>query len=870
MSFRKILLIGLTVILIGTPLLVFGQRDQTIITLAVPDWMGSTIFSPDVFSNFEASHPGVNVVVISAGESTFAVPPEYDLERHLDMTEALASAGDVMFVIDLNITPEATRAGYFLNLAPLVMADPTLDEADFYPAIWQSWQWDNGIWGLPAYATINMLIYNINAFDEAGLAYPSADWTLDDLLNAADALAQRDSSGSIIVPGLEPNYFGDLVRSMLDKGFYDDSVFPNPPDFNRPEIVALLDRWYEWLQTNQSMPGSPGSYEYGAVPMTIDSLVRAYAIGTSVDPDTRWTASLLPGGTATMQISGFAVSAGTEHPDLAYALADYFTRQPQLIDLYPGTVPARQSLQSANVDDSFMSTEMTPDILALHQTALANALPESELRYQGYLNLAVGMLFDDTQSYDAQSALDAVEQQARAALQTADARRESAVWVVAMPVPTPALAPGQTALKFGLLNLASPNQELWQQAATDFTASDPEVAYIELVNDPMEAKAPYETYDCYYLPYIPTTIMNTEGLLSLDPLLGADPTFDPQDIIGDVFAHYELNHEIWGYPLVMQPAVLWYDPELFEQAGVIMPEDGWSIDTFADALVRLKEVSPDGTAPFVADGYGNVYLQLLVAAYGGTPFDYRVDPPAIRLTEPDTVEAIRQVLNLARDGYLAYRKLDTNGGGGGPGAAPIITDTLSIFSWRIEIRNSTGLPLQLTTYPYGNQHVPVSYDLGAAFISAQTPYPEACYRWIRYVAQRPELSTGMPVSWSQLASPALAATQGEDIAAFYRQYATAFEDLNVYVVPVRTDITRWIEDIWFNRALDRVVLEDGNLEAELAEAEMNITAFRACVAMLSPLVSGMSDAEQNAYYDELIDCGIKIDSSLKSRFASGS
>jgi hypothetical protein len=38
-----------------------------------------------------------------------------------------------------------------------------------------------------------------------------------------------------------------LARSLLDDGFYDNSVIPNPPNFNRPEVAALLER---------GMPGS--------------------------------------------------------------------------------------------------------------------------------------------------------------------------------------------------------------------------------------------------------------------------------------------------------------------------------------------------------------------------------------------------------------------------------------------------------------------------------------------------------------------------------------------------------------------------------------------------------------------------------------
>jgi ABC-type glycerol-3-phosphate transport system substrate-binding protein len=864
---RKLLVISLVLILMGVlaaPLLVLGQSQETILTIAVPDWMNNTIFTPDVFKSFETEHPGVKVVIIGSGETGYIPPAEFALGSHLDMTEAYVNTADVLYVMDYYLSVEATRAGYYLDLAPLVAADATLDEADFFPAVWKSWQWDGGFWGLPVAASPQVLVYNVTAFDEAGLAYPNPDWTLDDLLQAANVLTQHNAEGAVLVPGFEPNFFGELARSVLNEKFYDDTVLPSPPSFARPEVAALMDRWYTWLQEDQSVPGVSGQYEYDQVPMAIDDIARREAFYAS--PDAVWEASLLPGGTATLQVQGFAVSAGTAYPELAYALAKYLTQQLNITGQLFGALPARQSMMGLTADDGpFTMSEVSPEAQAFQREAMAHALPISELRYAGYLNVVVGRLFDDTPAYDASSALQAAEEQARRALQTAKERRGSVLIVVPTPVPTPVVAPGEVALKFGVTNISPlPQKELWDQAITDFTATDPNVVYINLVTDPTGTVDPIENFDCYYRPYSSSTITGTNGLLNLDPLLNADPNFDPRDVIGSVFDQFRFNGELWAYPLTLRPKVLWYDTEAFSQAGVPMPENGWSVEEFADALMRLKAASPDGMAPFVPDGFGNTYILLLIAAHGGRPFDYHVDPPVVNLTAPETIEAIRQVTNLAGDGYIAYRALDTNAGGGG-GAAPLITDTLSTTSWRLGVREATGLPVQLTLYPHSSQVVPVSYEVGAAYISAQTLNPEACYRWIRYLAGRPELFTGMPVSHEQLDSPALAAVLGDDVVEFYREYAAQFDDPNVYVVPFRTRFSQWIEDIWFNQALDHVVLEDGDLETELEKAQTNIIEFRACTADIPLFVSSMSD-ELNTYYSRFTECAIKIDPNLATRF----
>ncbi len=67
----------------------------------------------------------------------------------------------------------------------------------------------------------------------------------------------------------------------------------------------------------------------------------------------------------------------------------------------------------------------------------------------------------------------------------------------------------------------------------------------------------------------------------------------------------------------------------------------------------LKPYDTD-PAPFQPNDPSGSYLLMLIAAFGGLPIDYRTDPPTINFTDAATVDAIRQVLDLAKDGYIAY------------------------------------------------------------------------------------------------------------------------------------------------------------------------------------------------------------------------
>jgi hypothetical protein len=43
---------------------------------------------------------------------------------------------------------------------------------------------------------------------------------------------------------------------------------------------------------------------------------------------------------------------------------------------------------------------------------------------------------------------------------------------------------------------------------------------------------------------------------------------------------------------------------------------------------------------------------MLIAAYGGLPIDYRTTPATLNFTDPATISAIQQVLDLAKNGYI--------------------------------------------------------------------------------------------------------------------------------------------------------------------------------------------------------------------------
>ncbi|MBZ0309525.1 MAG: ABC transporter substrate-binding protein, partial [Anaerolineae bacterium] len=234
----------LLILVIGSSFSAASAQEAVTVSLVIPPYFEDLI-TDEMIQRFEADNPGIKVHVKPSEQLGFAASPAYSIEDYLDAAKTYASSGDVIFLSENSIFPEATRAGYVLDLKPHVQADMSFNTADFYPAAWDSYQWDNGLWAIPVSLDIVVLAYDQAAFDAAGLPYPNASWTMDDLARAARALTEYDSTGAVSKAGLMDlgSYMPYLMRSLTGTGFYTDDPLAASPSFDQPALESLLTTW---------------------------------------------------------------------------------------------------------------------------------------------------------------------------------------------------------------------------------------------------------------------------------------------------------------------------------------------------------------------------------------------------------------------------------------------------------------------------------------------------------------------------------------------------------------------------------------------------------------------------------------------------
>src|SRR5262249_19208123 len=151
------------------------------------------------------------------------------------------------------------------------------------------------------------------------------------------------------------------------------------------------------------------------------------------------------------------------------------------------------------------------------------------------------------------------------------------------------------------------------------------------------------------------------------------------------------------------------------------------------------------------------------------------------------------------------------------------------------------------------------------YISSSTQYPEACYRWLSFIAKQPDLFEEMPAYYSVINNETFTNTHNPNITAFYSQIAQVLKDPNTVPLPDSFELDFYYsgEDVilhWLYAAFDSYIFNKADLESELKHAEFYTKEYLACMSSQAPLQFSNVES-QKSYYSEIKNCAIKVDPS---------
>ncbi len=157
----------------------------------------------------------------------------------------------------------ATEVDYFVtfasknvleDLTPYVDQSTDFDKKDFFPTIFDRFSHQGKILAIPRdVAPFACIFYNKKLFDEAGLAYPTDDWTWDDLLRLSRALTKKDAGGRVTQYG----FYGWAWQNFIygnGGALVDDVKNPKRTLVDDPKTIQGLQYYADLINLYSVMP----------------------------------------------------------------------------------------------------------------------------------------------------------------------------------------------------------------------------------------------------------------------------------------------------------------------------------------------------------------------------------------------------------------------------------------------------------------------------------------------------------------------------------------------------------------------------------------------------------------------------------------
>jgi multiple sugar transport system substrate-binding protein len=130
---------------------------------------------------------------------------------------------------------------------------------------------------VPLQAGTMVMFYIKAPFDEAGIPYPTDDWTFEEFLAIAEQLTMEKDGGKQY--GLQANgsWFRDIayIRSTGAQEF-DSLVDPTKAQFNQPEIVDIIQMMAQDVFYSMGVAPSPADLSGGANTFEVGSCAMKY------------------------------------------------------------------------------------------------------------------------------------------------------------------------------------------------------------------------------------------------------------------------------------------------------------------------------------------------------------------------------------------------------------------------------------------------------------------------------------------------------------------------------------------------------------------------------------------------------------------
>lgn len=805
----------------------------TVIRVAVNDFEISQY--EELKQVFEEENPNIRIQLLSVNE-ILDLNSANDDRSFTDTSLQLAQTADVF---PAHYVTGANPGRVVRDLAPFIQADSSFDTNDFYPHTLRE---ENGrVWILPTSLNFLLIFYNKNAFVEAGLAYPQPGWTWQEFRSIANALTIRDGS-EVTQWGFAQPFTSHLafIEGQLLQSLMDTTV--NPPTVRyRDEDVVTAVQWYTNLFLQDGL--APTLSPIGAF-----SLIQANKV--AMWPDTSRSLSLYDNNrqigtvpfpapdsainTTPLFVNGWVMSAGTVHSEAAWKWMVYLSRQqPPNTFGEVALLPARASVAQST---DFWE-KITPEQAETLQYALLYsylAQPDGGEIYQVF--------------NDAVNAVLAGEKTVESALTVAQAASSSSP-TEEEDTPAFTVSEENDALQSDIATITFLINSNLDLEAYRILAEEFETIYSDIrlevrrhtISTFSSLPNAADNADCFQSWFASVDEESRSVILSLDPFIEADTSFDLGDFYPVLVAQYTDQGQLWGLPASVQPFVIEYNKDLFDAANIIYPSFDWTLNEFLETAVALTQGEEETKQyGFAGDAIEFNLLPLMLERLGAGLINDGLAPSTLMLDTPTTIEAMRWYSSLTtefgvkpifvadpQDIQNAERVL----------AREQLLNEQRVAMWTPSFYSEVGVldPAIRETLNIGVAPFPVGDGGGVLpasgyYISASTPYRDICWEWIKFLSLSPAVGQGVPARHSVAESEVYSQRVGKERATAYLASITAAVGESIIFRLQAGDESWMLEAIyWLGRAYAQITNGEATVEEALATAQATFDVYRDCM-----------------------------------------
>lgn len=295
-----------------------ASGDSKDVTLRILTWNNNpegTKLEGEIFKEFEKENPGIKVKPVFA---------PYD--KYNDKFLTMSAGGDQPDLVWL----QPAAMGQFVSKGILAdLSDKKINKDEYMPNVLELGQVDGKQYALIRDASTQMIGYNKDMFDAAGVPYPKDDWTWDDFLDAAQKLTKVEN-GKTVQFGIE-NFYLSLLLTSNGGGLVSEDgkkvIIDSPETIEAVTFARDLINKYHAQPTSAQSQGMTNLFMTGKAAMKITGPWDWAEYAKNVK--FKWDIVPVPAGKAG-NISPAAylpigIGKTTKHPEEAYKLLQFLT-----------------------------------------------------------------------------------------------------------------------------------------------------------------------------------------------------------------------------------------------------------------------------------------------------------------------------------------------------------------------------------------------------------------------------------------------------------------------------------------------------------------------------------------------------------------